>query len=322
MPRASVLIPTHEHAETLPFSVASVQAQHYEDIEILIVGDGVDDTLRATVERLQADDARIKFFDFPKAPRTGEIHRDVVLRQAQGRIVCYQSDDDLWLPGHLQAMEAALESADFVGGMQVVVETDGRVRGYYFDLERPEFIVPWLAWNNDPIHHLGDWATPGFGLSFCAHRLDAYLRLPEGWTTTPDGWPSDQFMWKKFVRQPWCRVKSLHWPLALHFPAQDRRCWTAQQRAAELARWTDIIASPDGTTRICHEILIELNTRLLESSMRRVSAREVERAADRHEVEMAWAMRDAVLRSTSWRLTAPLRKSAHALKGVMARLRA
>jgi glycosyltransferase involved in cell wall biosynthesis len=299
MPRASVLIPTHEHAATLPFSVASVQAQNYQDMEILIVGDGVGDTLRAAVKRLQADDSRIKFFDFPKGPRNGEIHRDVVLRQAQGQIVCYQSDDDLWLPGHLHAMQTALESADFVTAMQVLAGTDGKLRAYYFDLESPQFVVPWLAWDYEPIHLLGDWATPGVGLSFCAHRLDAYLRLPEGWTTTPDGRPSDQFMWKKFARQPWCRLKSLHWPLTLQFPAKDRRDWAPQQRADELARWTEIIASPDGTTRICHEILGELKGRLLHSSVH-----------------------DAILNSTTWRLTAPLRRPAHVLKGLIARWRA
>src|SRR6187397_3559137 len=46
MLRASVLLPTHVHAATLPFAVASVQAQGIDDIEILIVGDGVNDTLR------------------------------------------------------------------------------------------------------------------------------------------------------------------------------------------------------------------------------------------------------------------------------------
>jgi len=89
MPRVSVLIPTHgRRAATLPFAVASVQAQGVDDIEILIVGDGVDGEVRATVERLRANDSRIRFFDFPKGPRNGEIHRDGVLRQARGRIVC------------------------------------------------------------------------------------------------------------------------------------------------------------------------------------------------------------------------------------------
>ena len=60
MPAVSVLIPTHgRRAATLPFAVASVQAQGIDDIEILIVGDGVDDPVRSTVERLRSADAYV-----------------------------------------------------------------------------------------------------------------------------------------------------------------------------------------------------------------------------------------------------------------------
>jgi GalNAc5-diNAcBac-PP-undecaprenol beta-1,3-glucosyltransferase len=265
MPQVSVLIPTHGHrAAILPFAVASVQAQGIDDIEILIVGDGVDDSVRSTVERLQAADSRIRFFDFPKGPRNGEIHRDGVLRQARGRIVCYQADDDLWLPGHLQDMEAALEDADFVGAMHVNVELDGRVRAYFFDIERPEFRDLWVSWQ---AHPYGPWASNGFGLAFGGHRLEAYLRLPEGWTTTPTGLPTDQFMWTKFAREPWCRIRALQWPVSLHFPAPDRRNWTDQQRVDELARWTEIIARPDGREHVYRAMLRTFGHVLLEQSL-------------------------------------------------------
>src|SRR5436190_15123271 len=88
----------------------------------------------------------------------GESHRDGVLRQARGRIVCYQADDDLWLPGHLQDMQAALEDADFAGAMHVNVELDGRIRGYFFDIERPEFRDLWVSWQ---AHPYGPWASNG-----------------------------------------------------------------------------------------------------------------------------------------------------------------
>src|SRR5215813_10234999 len=117
--RASVVIPTYRHFATLPYAVKSVQNQGVEDIEILIVGDGVDDATRAAVQVLQADDPRIRFFDLPKGPRRGELNRDRVLHEAQGPIVCYACDDVLWLPGHLQAMEKALHDADFVGAMDL-----------------------------------------------------------------------------------------------------------------------------------------------------------------------------------------------------------
>ena len=297
MLRASVLIPTHEHAATLPFAVKSVQSQTIDEIEILIVGDGVDDALRATVKRLQADDPRIRFFDFPKGPRHGEIHRDAVLREARGRIVCYQCDDDLWLPGHLRDMEAALEDADFAGGMQANVSPDGRIRGYIFVPARPEFREPWLAWTPN---RLGAWASDGFGLASGAHRLDAYLRLGEGWATTPAGYPTDQTMWMKFVREPWCRTKVLPWPVSLHFPNAERKGWTERRRADELTRWTDLFARPDATQHVLREVLRGFGDILLLPGAATVE-------------------RDALLNSTSWRLTAPLRAAADMLRRLRAR---
>src|ERR1700754_1452380 len=103
--RATVLVPTHSHFATLPYAVGSVQNQGVEDIEILIVGDGVSDATRAAALALEAGDPRVRFFDLPKALRRGELNRDYVLEKAQGRIICYAADDDLWLPGHLAAME-------------------------------------------------------------------------------------------------------------------------------------------------------------------------------------------------------------------------
>ena len=348
MCRASVLIPTHSNrGAILPFAVASVQAQEIDDIEILIVGDGVDESVRSTVQRLQASDTRIRFFDFPKGPRNGEIHRDGVLRQARGRIVCYQADDDLWLPGHLEDMEKALEHADFVGALHVNVDLEGRVRGYFFDLERPEFREPWLIWQPHPY---GSWASNGFGLAFAGHRLDAYFRLPEGWSTTPTGVPTDQFMWIKFAREPWCRIRCLPWPISLHFPAPDRRDWTEQRRATELAQWTKIISG--GKEHVYRAMLRTFGDVLLDQGMQQKQQREAasaalesertlrvqaeagreaeqvrraraeaereaeqmrrakaeaERQAEQMLRAQAEAERDAILQSTSWRLTAPVR---------------
>ena len=321
MLRASVLIPTHEHAATLPFAVASVQAQCSDDMEILIVGDGVNDALRAVVKRLQAEDSRIRFFDFPKGPRNGEIHRDVVLRQARGHVVYYQCDDDLWLPGHLQDLEQALEAADFAGSMHADVSPEGRVRGYFFDLERPEFRKPWLAWEQN--RH-GEWASDGFGLAFAAHRLDAYLRLPEGWSTTPAGYPTDQTMFMKFVREPWCRTRVLPWPVSLHFPKDERRGWTDRQRTDEQSRWMKMLASHNGGEQTLREVFRSLGDNLLRQSMADAAARQGEHAAlkaieaERDVLRVARdtltaeraalsAALDALHESTSWHVTAPMR---------------
>src|SRR6266498_4170613 len=99
--KATVILPTHEHSALLPLALRSVQSQTVQELEIFIVGDGVRDSGRKSITRLAKADDRIRFFDYPKAPRQGEANRQVALREARGSIVCYQSDDDLWLPEHV-----------------------------------------------------------------------------------------------------------------------------------------------------------------------------------------------------------------------------
>src|SRR5580765_5491252 len=108
MPKFTVLIPTHDHADTLRWSVASVQAQTRQDFELFIVGDGVPDRTRAIVAALQEQDRRIRFFDNPKGPNRGELLRHCALREASGDLICYQTADDLWLPDHLETLEEML----------------------------------------------------------------------------------------------------------------------------------------------------------------------------------------------------------------------
>lgn len=328
MPRISVFLPTHEHASTLPYAVRSVQRQGVDDLEILICGDGATEEVRAVVAELMRADERIRFFDLPKAPARGELNRDYVIRQAKGEFIFHQNDDDLWLPRHIEVLERALEQADFVGAIQVNVDTDGKVRAHYFDLERTEFVAPWLEWRP---HGFGQWACNGFGPIFVAHRLDAFLRLPEGWVTTAPGLPADQAMWHRFLRQSWCRAKFLRWPIALHFPSPDRKDWTAAERGEELRHWTEIIESPDYAARIWRDIMPDLGDRLLRQSlhereqraqmqgerdaaMARETLLQAEIKALRLEHEADKALRRsceaecAALRaSTSWRMTAPLR---------------
>jgi glycosyltransferase involved in cell wall biosynthesis len=112
MPEATVLIPTHDHGPTLYYSVRSALAQSVENIEILIVGDGVPEPTREIVAELQRDE-RVRFLDNPKGESRGELHRHTALQEARSEIVCYLSDDDLWLPDHIATMRQLLESADF-----------------------------------------------------------------------------------------------------------------------------------------------------------------------------------------------------------------
>ncbi len=84
----------------------------------------MEDDTRAALEPFR-DDVRVRFFDFPKGERHGELNRHEALGEAKGRIVCYLSDDDLLLPGHVVEMGRLLENADFAHSAPFAVMLDG-----------------------------------------------------------------------------------------------------------------------------------------------------------------------------------------------------
>jgi len=234
MPAATVLIPTHDHAETLPLAVASVQEQSLPDFELFIVGDGVGEASRRASHELAARDKRIRFFDFPKGPRKGERHRHTALEEAAGRFVAYLGDDDVWMPNHLETLDALLGTADFGHSLHLGVDEAGELFARPADLENPAF-------RDRLLHEMFN----GFDLTFAGHTLAAYRRLPEGWRTTPPEFPwTDLYMWRQFLSQPWCRAKSVMVPTAICTQTHQRPHLTNGQMAAELTRWREAIARP------------------------------------------------------------------------------
>jgi GalNAc5-diNAcBac-PP-undecaprenol beta-1,3-glucosyltransferase len=237
-------VPTHDHGPTLRSSLGSALAQTVENIEVLVIGDGVPDVTREIVGELSRIDERVRFFDHPKGPRHGEPYRHEALAQARGEIVCYLSDDDLWFPEHIETMREELASADFVGGQAVHFEPGGRLLIWPSDLGQPWFRERMLAGEANFVP-----------LSCAAHTLDLYRRLPEGWAPAPLTSATDVFMWRKVLRLPGVRARSTTRPTVLHFPSVLRRDWTPQARAAELEPWLRRVADPDWRNDFRAEVL-------------------------------------------------------------------
>lgn len=241
---ATVIVPTHVHGPTLYHSVGSALAQTVSDIEVIVVGDGVEDVTRDIVADLQRQDPRVRYLDFPKGPRIGEIHRHTAVESARGRIVCYLGDDDLWFPDHLAVMDDVLQGdVGFAHAMPITIQPDGGFIVWPVDLTRPFYREGMLA------------GRPWVGLSFGGHTLEAYRRLPVGWSTTPPRTvAADLFMWQKLLRSE-RRVVSGTRPTVLAFPSPLRPGWSPERRAQELGDWGRRVADPEWRARFAGEVL-------------------------------------------------------------------
>jgi hypothetical protein len=266
MPDFTVLIPTHDHSETLRYAVRSVQWQTRQDFELFIVGDGVPDRTRAIAAELMAEDPRIRFFDFPKGERHGELHRHQALREASGRFVCYQADDDLWFPDHLATMATLLEDHDLAHCMQIEMAIDGQASTWMFDaIAEPRALDRMRT------------SKTGFGLNSGGHRLDAYRMLPRGWHPAPPGINTDLYFWLQFLEERWCRYVSHKWPLVVHLSTVPRRDWSQLRRVEELAALWERIQSASYRQGLVRECLLPLHDRLLAEAVQPSAGAELAR---------------------------------------------
>ena len=240
---ATVLVPTHDHGPTLRRSIASALAQTVSELEVLVVGDGAPDVTRELMAELASSDPRVRFFDNPKGRRHGEEHRHAALQEARGEIVCYLSDDDLWLPEHVATLQALLSESDFAHTLPLRIDPDGRIHHWRVDLELP-FYRELLLQGENRVPHC------------CAgHTLELYRRLPAGWRPGPEEMPSDLHMWHQILSVPGCRAVSGTRPTVLHFPSGERKGWSSAERLDELDAWSARIADPAWRDAFAQQVL-------------------------------------------------------------------
>jgi hypothetical protein len=253
-PLFTVLLPITRPPFMLPFAIESVLAQSVLEFELFIICDGAPPETVACARDYACRDTRVEVFPFPKGQRNGEAHRHTVLGGAAGRYVAQIADDDLWFPNHLSELEILLSKADFGNLLHVFVHPDGRVTILPSDIGLPELRQRMLTEEFNL-----------FGPSVAGYRLDAYRRLPEGWSPAPTEVWSDLYMWRKFFRMEGLVFATRAAVTALVFAAPHRVELTLEQRRDENRAYLERVRDSERGSEIVQAAWLSLLHRDLQS---------------------------------------------------------
>ena len=300
MTRVSVLIPAYRSAHTLAIAVRSALRQTVPDLEVLIVGDGVDEATRAVAVAVAHEDSRVRFLDLPKGENRGERNRDVGIRAAQSDVIAYLADDDILLPAHVENVLELMRDHNFVQSRNGYIGPGDVLELFPADLSDPLNI----AW------HLQDPPRNAVSITGTAHSRDLYFRLDHGWEVTPPGIWTDLHMWRAFFRHPDFLGATHEALTTLQFPATVYPDICNEDLRSMMQRWDSFSRHPDVVERTAalvaeaeRRTLVNLSMRLTEISLAHAELHTLLAAAEHSRAEEL----AAIFATVSWKVTAPLR---------------
>jgi glycosyltransferase involved in cell wall biosynthesis len=250
MVAVTVIVPTTgDRGPLLAYSVGSALRQTVVDVEVFIVGDGVDDDTRRAAHELSCGDARVRFVDRPKDARRGEVFRHELLTTvARGEVVAYLCDRDLWFSDHLATVTRMLTSADLASTISYGFPDPGAAFTFppHDSFEVVARMSPSLrARQPGPLSHV-------------AHTMSAYRRLPAGWRQTPPDHPTDSYMWAQFLELPDVRCATSAWPTVVYLRRGAHPGLPTDRRRDLMEHWTRRMTAPDGEQEIRDEVVTSL----------------------------------------------------------------
>jgi glycosyltransferase involved in cell wall biosynthesis len=244
---ATVIVPTTgNRGSLLIHSIKSIQNQTINDIEIFIIGDGVEEDTKSVINELLMNDKRIKFFDHPKHARRGEPYRHEALKKSNGQSIFYLCDRDLMMPNHIASLLEILNSHNFVSSTFIDVKKDHSLN-----------IDQWVYYFG-PGGNLPPNRRMTGTLSCVAHTREMYFNLDYGWRTTPLDQYTDVYMWRQFLENVKCRPFSSPLPTILYFKRGDYPGDPIEDRARELQFWSTRLSKPNGTSTIIWQAMAGL----------------------------------------------------------------
>lgn len=242
---ATVALPTHAWNPGFSRAFASITRQHYGDLDILVLLDGVSPADRTSILDTVRVDARVRVIELPRCGLAATLN--VALEAARHELIARMDDDDESLPtriGDQAAFMSRNPQVAALGAAWEVIERDGRQRCTV----RPPTHPGDLRWKL----LLGNCLAHG---SMMLRR--SAIRWFGGYDPRLDK-AQDYDLWFRISRVPGA-LAALPQVLYRHFLRDATEAWcTSEEQARITARlmlraWRDL-ASPCGAEPPRHEL--------------------------------------------------------------------
>ena len=107
-------MPTFNSQKHIKYSVESVLSQSYKNFELIIIDDCSQDNTVKILKKYQFNDSRIKIFKTKKNSGTVALPRNVGIKRAKGKIICFLDSDDSWEKNKLKLQTEAYTNKKYI----------------------------------------------------------------------------------------------------------------------------------------------------------------------------------------------------------------
>jgi glycosyltransferase involved in cell wall biosynthesis len=149
-PLVSAIIPTYGRLEQCVRAVESVEAQTYDNIELIVVEtpSGSDSELASRIERITS--CPTAYVETERGIGVSEA-RNIGIGRATGRYLAFLDDDDEWLPKKIETqidrLESAPESVRASVTGNIKIDPDGETVATYTPPDPDDVVEYQLCWN-------------------------------------------------------------------------------------------------------------------------------------------------------------------------------
>ena len=135
--KVSIITPSFNCEKFIAQTIEAIQAQTYQDWEMLITDDCSNDKSVSIIEHYAQSDHRIKLFQLDKNSGAG-VARNNSIKEADGRYIAFCDSDDRWVPTKLEKQISFMESRNcaFCYSSYWMCDEKGKIYGVVNSRER------------------------------------------------------------------------------------------------------------------------------------------------------------------------------------------